>query len=53
MHPELSVVICMVSGGIYLENCLNALAKQVDAPEMEIIVPYDYRDNEMVAVTSK
>lgn len=37
----LSVVVTIVDGGAALERCLQALADQVDAPDMEILVPFD------------
>jgi len=41
MQVELSVVVTVVDGGATLERCLRALAAQIDAPSLEIIVPYD------------
>lgn len=38
---RLSVVVTIVDGGATLERCLDALADQVDAPSMEVLVPYD------------
>lgn len=38
---ELSVIVTVVDGGAALERCLDGLAAQVDAPSMEVIVPYD------------
>lgn len=37
----LSVVVTAVDGGESLERCLQALEAQVDAGEMEILVPFD------------
>ncbi len=39
--PEMSVVVTVVDGGAALERCLAALAAQIDAPSLEILVPYD------------
>jgi hypothetical protein len=38
---QLSVIVGIVDGGAQLERCLAALAAQVMAPEMEVIVPWD------------
>ncbi len=45
--PELSIIIVVVSDAKHLEGCLNALSQQVNAPTMEIIVPYDGRDRDI------
>jgi hypothetical protein len=37
----LSVVVTIVEGGELLERCLVALERQLDAPELEVIVPFD------------
>jgi hypothetical protein len=37
----LSVIVTIVDGGAALRRCLLALAHQIDAPDMEVIVPYD------------
>jgi hypothetical protein len=37
----LSVVVTIVDGGETLSRCLAALISQIDAPQMEVIVPYD------------
>ena len=37
----LSVVVTIVDGGETLVRCLTALARQENAPSLEIIVPYD------------
>lgn len=39
--PELSVVVTVVEGEPALSRCLDALAAQVDAPAIEVVVPYD------------
>jgi hypothetical protein len=39
--PRLSVVVTVVDGGEVLLRCLEALAAQVGAPAMEVIVPWD------------
>jgi hypothetical protein len=38
---RLSVVVTIVDGGAALERCLAGLAAQVDAPNLEVIVPWD------------
>ena len=40
-EPVLSVVVTVVEGGDALERCLAALSRQVDAPPMEVVVPFD------------
>jgi len=39
--PDLTVVVTVVEGGTALTRCLEALSAQIDAPAMEIIVPFD------------
>jgi hypothetical protein len=39
--PLLSVIVTVVDSGAILTRCLEALEGQVDAPPMEVIVPYD------------
>lgn len=39
--PLLSVVVAVVDGNDALERCLRALVTQGEAPQMEILVPYD------------
>lgn len=39
--PRLSIVVTIVDGGEALRECLRALAGQVAAPALEVIVPYD------------
>ena len=39
--PVLSVVVTIVEGQTALPNCLQALVSQLDAPRLEIIVPFD------------
>lgn len=38
---KLSVIVGIVDGGAQLERCLAALAAQLLAPELEVIVPWD------------
>jgi hypothetical protein len=38
---RLTVVVTVVEGGATLLRCLRALAGQVDAPAMEVLVPFD------------
>lgn len=38
---KLSIVVTVVDGGATLERCLDALATQVGAPALEVLVPYD------------
>ena len=38
---QISVVVTIVDGGAALERCLAGLAAQVDAPALEVIVPWD------------
>jgi hypothetical protein len=38
---RISVIVTIVDGESALRNCLRALASQVDAPRLEIIVPWD------------
>jgi hypothetical protein len=40
-EPRLSVVVTVVDGGAVLLRCLEAIAAQVGAPAMEVIVPWD------------
>jgi hypothetical protein len=40
-EPVLSVVVTVVDSGTVLIRCLEALSTQVDAPPMEVIVPFD------------
>ncbi|MFX0194703.1 MAG: glycosyltransferase [Candidatus Hodarchaeota archaeon] len=51
--PELSVVVAVVSDARHLERCLTALSQQVAAPAIEIIVPYDYRDDDILLLESR
>ena len=37
----LSVIITIVEGGVALQQCLEALQQQRDAPDLEVIVPCD------------
>lgn len=39
--PTLSVIVTVVEGDAALSGCLDAISKQIGAPEMEVIVPYD------------
>jgi hypothetical protein len=38
---DLSIVIRVVGGGIFLRNCLQALLPQIQDQSIEVIVPYD------------
>lgn len=38
---RLSVVVTVVDAGAALERCLAALAEQRDAPDLEVIIPFD------------
>lgn len=38
---EMSVVVTVVDGGEALARCLEALSRQVNAPRLEVIIPYD------------
>ena len=38
---RLSVLVTVVDGGETLVRCLNALAAQLDGPDLEVIVPWD------------
>lgn len=40
-RPALSVVLTVVEGGASVERVLHALASQVGAPPIEVVVPYD------------
>jgi hypothetical protein len=39
---DLSVVMTIVDGGAVLANCLDALAAQAGASDIEVLVPYDH-----------
>lgn len=39
--PELSVIVTVVDAGKALTRCLNALVNQQQAPNMEVIIPFD------------
>lgn len=39
--PDLTVVVTIVEGGAALTRCLEALSRQIEAPAMEVIVPFD------------
>lgn len=39
--PDLSVVVTVVEGEPALTRCLDALASQAGAPDLEVLVPYD------------
>lgn len=49
----LSVVVTVVDGGETLVRCLAALARQVNPPTLEIIVPYDESVPGMAPVVAK
>lgn len=51
--PVLTVVVTVVEGGAALERCLAALSTQVDAPPMEVIVPFDDTIREVSALTGR
>lgn len=38
---QLSIIVCIVDGGDQLGRCLAALARQQDAPALDVIVPWD------------
>ena len=46
-RPSISVVVVAFGGPSYLSVCLKALAQQVDAPNLEVIVPWDQRLGEV------
>ena len=39
--PDLTVVVTVVEGGAALTRCLEALSAQIEAPAMEVVVPFD------------
>lgn len=41
--PAITIVVVALEGGSTLARCLNALVKQQDVPQMEVIVPLDDR----------
>src|SRR5207249_4500436 len=52
-EPELSVVVAVVSDARHLEGCLTTLQNQTNAPAMQIIVPYDSRDDQIASLASR
>jgi len=48
----LSVIVTIVEGGAAMRRLLQALSEQVDAPPMEILVPYDASAQEHVTLQS-
>ncbi len=46
----LSVIVTITDGGATLERCLRALAAQMDAPALEVLVPYDDTVSEVGAL---
>jgi len=53
MQVELSVIVTVVDGGATLERCLRALEAQVDAPSLEVIVPYDDTIGDVAALAPR
>ena len=51
--PALTVVVVMLEGPDYLARCLEALARQKNAPHFEIIVPCDERLGDAAALRAK
>lgn len=51
--PELSVIINMAGDILHLKGCLLGLARQKEAPKMQIIVPYDFQDSDIEILKSK
>ena len=41
--PELSVILILLGGGTHMVRCLEALSRQQNPPEMEVIIPRDAR----------
>lgn len=52
-EPRLSVVVTVVDGGAVLLRCLEAIAAQVGAPAMEVIVPWDETIGEVGALATR
>jgi hypothetical protein len=50
-EPTLSVVVTIVDGGATLRACLDALGGQVDAPRLEVIVPFDRSVDDIEAMS--
>jgi hypothetical protein len=51
--PHLSVVIVVVTDAGHLAGCLSALSQQAHPPVMEIIVPYDGRDQGIASLHAR
>ena len=49
----LSVVVTVVDGGETLVRCLTALARQDDAPSLEVIIPYDESVAGMASIVAR
>jgi hypothetical protein len=50
---RLSVVVAVVDGGAALERCLDALATQHQAPELEVLVPWDSTVSAVAALAGR
>lgn len=50
---ELSVIVVTLAGRESLTHCLDALMNQVDAPKMEIIIPYDKKNSDILTLKSR
>jgi hypothetical protein len=46
----LSVVITVVDGGVVLRRFLDALQNQIDAPRMELLLPFDGTEREVASL---
>jgi len=51
--PDLTVVVTVVEGGAALTRCLEALSAQLDAPAMEVLVPFDDTIGEVNELASR
>jgi hypothetical protein len=52
-RAELSIIVTIVDGGRALVRCLDALVAQVDAPRIEVIVPFDTTIAEPAALADR
>ncbi len=52
-RAELSIIVTIVDGGQTLVRCLDALVAQVDAPRLEVIVPWDATIAEATALAAR